>query len=135
MYTVLVPVKTQDRARKQASFVSGFPNADESVSVVLTHGFNEKEGEAPQAMQTPDRIDAVQAALDVFEKAGVETEVREIGTPVADRIITLANDLSVDQIVISGRRVNPVGKAVFGSVAQDVIIGADCPVTLVGAEE
>lgn len=134
MYTVLVPVKTEDRARMQASFVAAIPDAEESVTAVVTHSLEGVETDAPQAMRTPSRIDAVQVALDVLEEAGVETQVRETGSPVAESIVELAEELSVDQIVISGRRVNPVGKAVFGSVAQDVILGADCPVTLIGAE-
>jgi nucleotide-binding universal stress UspA family protein len=135
MYTVLVPVKTEDSARKQATFVTEIPEAGESVEAVLTHGFEGEETDAPQAMQTPGRIDAVLAAREVLEEAGVDTQVREIRTPVAQGICDLAEELSVDQIVISGHRVNPVGKAVFGSVAQDVLIDADCPVTLIGAEE
>lgn len=135
MYTVLVPVKTEESARKQASFVADIPDADGSVRAILTHGFEGEEAEAPQAMQRAGRIDAVQVAHEVLEDAGVETEVQEIGTPVAEGICDLAAELSVDQIVITGRRVNPVGKAVFGSVAQDVLIDADCPVTLIGADD
>jgi nucleotide-binding universal stress UspA family protein len=136
MYTVLLPVGTDgDSARKQAEFVVELPDAAASIRAVVTHAFEGEEDEAPTAMQRPDRVGAVREAVEFLEDAGVETSVRETSAPAADGICDLAGELDVDQIVISGRRVNPVGKAVFGSVAQDVLIDADCPVTLIGAEE
>ena len=39
-----------------------------------------------------------------------------------------AADVDADAICVSGRKRRPTGKAVFGSVTQDVILGTERPV-------
>lgn len=46
-------------------------------------------------------------------------------------LVGIARELEADLIVIGIRRRSPVGKLVLGSVSQDVILGADCPVLAV----
>lgn len=135
MYTVLLPVKGEASARRQAAFVAALPDAGKSVMAYVTHSFEGEEERAPEAMKRPSRVDAVRAALEVLEDAGVATEVRETPAPVADGIVDLAAELEVDQVVITGPQSNPVGKAVFGSVAQDVLLGCERPVTLIGSQK
>jgi len=52
----------------------------------------------------------------------------------ADRIVREAGDWSADLVVVGGRKRSPAGKAVFGSVAQEVMMNAPCPVTFVRDE-
>jgi nucleotide-binding universal stress UspA family protein len=49
----------------------------------------------------------------------------------ADAILSLANQAGADLVVIGGRRRNPVGKALLGSVTQRLILAAECPVLVV----
>jgi nucleotide-binding universal stress UspA family protein len=49
----------------------------------------------------------------------------------ADAILSLARQAGADLLVIGGRRRSPVGKAFLGSVTQNVILAADCPVLVV----
>lgn len=53
-----------------------------------------------------------------------------VGDP-SDEIVRYANEQGGRYIVISGRKRSPVGKAVFGSVTQDVLLEAERPVVTV----
>ncbi len=55
--------------------------------------------------------------------------------PPADGIVELADEFDADQIVMGSRKRSPTGKAVFGSVSQQVLLEADDPVTVVGSRE
>jgi len=53
----------------------------------------------------------------------------------ADTILSLADQAGADLLVIGGRRRSPVGKAFLGSVTQNLILGARCPVLVVKTPE
>lgn len=67
---------------------------------------------------------AGEAAEDVAPDA---TAVGLVGD-AADEIVRYAEREDARYIVIGGRKRSPVGKAVFGSVTQDVLLSADRPV-------
>lgn len=50
-----------------------------------------------------------------------------VGTP-ADEVVRYASDVSARYIVVAPKKRSPTGKALFGSVAQSVLLNADCPV-------
>lgn len=49
----------------------------------------------------------------------------------ANRIIQYSSEVDADYVVIGGRKRTPVGKAVFGSVSQAILLNVDCPTLLV----
>ena len=53
-----------------------------------------------------------------------------VGEP-ADEISGVAEEMDAHYVVIGGRKRTPVGKAVFGSVTQAVLLNTDCPVVTV----
>lgn len=53
-----------------------------------------------------------------------------VGKP-ADEILRLARELAVDLIVVGSHGVDPVAHLFVGSVAERVVRGATCPVTVV----
>jgi nucleotide-binding universal stress UspA family protein len=53
--------------------------------------------------------------------------------PAAEQLIHAAEEQAADLIVIGIRRRSPVGKLVLGSVSQDVLLRAECPVLAVKA--
>lgn len=74
---------------------------------------------------------AREIAAETIEEAGTGAEaVGLVGDP-ADEVLRYADEHDARFVVLAGRRRSPVGKAVFGSVAQDVLLGADQPVVTV----
>jgi len=47
-----------------------------------------------------------------------------------DAVLRIAEDRDCDHIFVTGRRRSPTGKAIFGDVAQSVILNYDGPVTV-----
>lgn len=66
--------------------------------------------------------------------SGVRHEIRQtMGRDVAEEILATARDVSADLVVLGLRHRTPVGKLLMGSVAQRVIMEAECPVIAVKA--
>ena len=63
---------------------------------------------------------------------GMTHEVRQaIGADVAEEILRVAAETDAAAIVIGMRHRTPVGKLIMGSVAQQVLLDAPCPVIAV----
>lgn len=62
----------------------------------------------------------------VHDPDDVEVDIR-VGDP-ADEITTYADEVGARYVVVGGRRRSPAGKALFGSVTQQVMLGASVPV-------
>lgn len=54
----------------------------------------------------------------------------KIGDP-GDQVVKVASEIDVRYLVIGGRRRSPVGKALFGSTTQSILLSANCPVMTV----
>lgn len=72
-------------------------------------------------------------ATEVFE--GLDVEYEAVGKIVdddghADAIIRTAENRDCDHVFVTGRRRSPAGKAIFGDVAQAIILNYDGPVTV-----
>lgn len=78
-----------------------------------------------QAARTARRV--VDATLDSAD--GVDV-VGRVGRP-AEEILAVAVEHDARYLVVGGRKRTPVGKAVFGSVTQSVLLEADRPVVTV----
>ena len=75
------------------------------------------------------------AAAALFEKAGVDVEIRQLpGSP--DRggeILAVMSEIRPELVVIGMRRRSPVGQLLVGSTSQRILRGAECPVLVVKA--
>jgi len=77
-----------------------------------------------------DRLESLQRS---FQKDGIECQAQVIvsyHTPGED-LVAFAKENDIEQIIIGIRRRSKVGKLVFGSTAQYVILEAPCPVLTV----
>lgn len=71
---------------------------------------------------------AERIAAEAVEEAGVEAEAVGLMGDPAEEIVSYAADRDASYVVIAGRSRSPVGKALFGSVVQSVLLTAECPV-------
>lgn len=88
--------------------------------------------------ETVQMAEIEETATDIAREAMKQTEsdatpVGLVGQP-ADEIVRYSQDQNARYIVIGSRKRSPVGKAVFGSVTQSVLLNADQPVVAVRDE-
>ena len=69
-----------------------------------------------------------------FDDADVDYIVHGRVGHHGEELVELAGEVDADRLVVGGRKRSPTGKAVFGSVAQEVMLEAPCPVTFVRAD-
>lgn len=84
-----------------------------------------------------DRIREVAAGIaeERVEAAGVAAEpVGLVGDP-SEEVVEYADEHDASYIVVGGRKHSPVGKALFGSVAQSILLEAHHPVVALAREE
>jgi len=141
MYRVLVAADDdEERAVAQAETLLSLPAAAAEVTAILLHVYEEIDLPADEGGsvyveelnrsldELRDPPETVDRLADRLDAAGVAAERREaVGDP-AEAVLTAAADVDADAILLGSRKRTPVGKAVFGSVSQDVILGADRPV-------
>lgn len=86
-----------------------------------------------------DEAQEIEAELEQFgtrlRTEGVDHNIRSFvrGNDPTEDLVTVAEETGAEMIVIGLRRRSPVGKLLLGSTAQEVLLGADCPVLAVKA--
>lgn len=152
MYRVLLPIaENESRARAQVETVLELPvdAGDLAVDILHVHegesttdpqwaageGFAESfDEEMAETVRTTDRLpSAVETAVDLLESSDHEFTVHERGGEPAVTIHEFAAEHDSDTIILGVSGQSPVGKVLFGSVAQAVILNSDRPVTVVPA--
>jgi nucleotide-binding universal stress UspA family protein len=100
--------------------------------------YRERLHARPDSEVTPatvaGRRESVRTLRSGLEERGFEVEVLGALGDRGDAIVREAEDWGADLLVVGGRKRSPTGKAVFGSVAQEVMMNAPCPVTFVRDE-
>ncbi|SFG92621.1 Nucleotide-binding universal stress protein, UspA family [Halopelagius inordinatus] len=140
MYHVLAAVDgNEDRVSKQLDTLRGLPGRDE-LEVTVLHVHEEIDVPADEAGRSViesinEDIDSLQGVPDAVYRAAEELETLGIQTDVATMrgdpvptILDAAEDVGADAILVAARERSPVGKAMFGSVTQGVILDSDVPV-------
>lgn len=131
------PPWTEQLARS----VVDIESADTEVEILYVFDEAEREttqrnlnlqGEVVETDELADRKEDVVLAESVLEEAGMQYEiVGAVDDDEAEAILDAAWELNVDRIYVFSKSRNPVGKAVFGSTIQDVILGAAVPVVVI----
>jgi nucleotide-binding universal stress UspA family protein len=143
MYRIVIPVDSdEERAMQAAEYVTGLledlTEDPGEVAVTVLNVFEEftavDDGSrvSSDELFDPDDVpDSAEAVRDALETVGLDVEVvRRHGEPAAE-IVDAADSTDAETIVLPTRTRSPVGKAVFGSVTQQVILETDIPVTVV----
>ncbi|MFC5134039.1 MULTISPECIES: universal stress protein [Haloferacaceae] len=124
MYDVLIAIDDDEaRATAQARAVANWPGADGGLTAHLCHVFTDN----PEGASV-NQLASVRRAREALEDAGVAVVHHEASGEPGPEIVDAADDVDADAICVSGRKRRPSGKAVFGSVTQDVILSSDVPV-------
>lgn len=114
------------------------------LNVLEEEAFDDRQRRREQQDSTylvdDGRSDAKNAAEQVVEATLGEANAEEVtvrgrvGEPV-NEILNEADRLDARYFVIGGRKRTAVGKAIFGSVTQSLLLNADLPVVTVMREE
>jgi nucleotide-binding universal stress UspA family protein len=124
MYDVLVAIDDdEERALAQARAIADLPGAVDGVTVHLCHVFRDN----PEGASV-NQLAAVRRASEALDEAGIGYDHYEASGDPGEEIVAAAEAIDADAICLSGRKRRPSGKAVFGSVTQNVILQSDRPV-------
>jgi len=100
-----------------------------TVGATAATGYLDAIGVAAEVESNSERASASTAA--VFDGSGASvTRQHPRGRPAA-QIVDVAKAVGADMIVIGRRGLNPVGELFLGSVSQQVLHAAPCPVLIV----
>jgi nucleotide-binding universal stress UspA family protein len=130
MYDVLIGLDNaaDERAVAQAEAIADLPHAADETTAHLCHVFRDN----PEGASV-HQISAVRRAREALEAAGVDCVHYEASGDPSDELLAAAEAVGANALCVSGRKRRPTGKAVFGSVTQDVVLGSDRPVIVVPA--
>lgn len=128
MYRILAAIGTdEERALEQATAIADLPST-EDVTVTLFHDFTDNTEGA-----SVHQVAAVRRAAERLEEAGIEVEYAESSGNAAKAILDTAAELDADLLCLAPQGRSPAGKALFGSVTQQVLLEADRPTLVIGA--
>jgi len=100
-----------------------------TVGATAATGYLDAVGVAAEVQSHAERASAATAA--VFDGCGASVTRRQPRGQPAAQIVDAAKAVEADMIVIGRRGLNPVGELFLGSVSQQVLHTAPCPVLIV----
>ncbi|WP_049891171.1 universal stress protein [Natrinema versiforme] len=137
--TIIASVDDEERSKavvKEAATLAD--RFDEPLHVVSVYEESEHDhllNEKVNIDEKPTDEDRKESARTVAERAseGISREREVIGRTgnTAEEILNYATEVDSRYIVLGGRKRSPVGKALFGSVTQSILLDADRPVVAV----
>lgn len=131
MYEIVLGIdNNEERALAQAETVADLPGAGEEIHATLFHDFTENPTGA-----SVHQVAAVRRAKERLEEAGISVTLDESSGDPATEILDLADEQDADIVCLAGRKRTPTGKAIFGSVTQEVILSTDRAVLVCSPEE
>ena len=138
----MVIVAAVDRSESAARVVAeadalaaAFDDEIHVVHVVSRSKFMNQRRTSAETGDEPSLDHIREVATDAAREAAASLDapseaVGLVGEP-ADRIVEYADEAGARYVVVSPRARSPTGKAVFGSVAQSVLLKSDVPVVTI----
>ncbi|GAB7017276.1 universal stress protein [Halostagnicola bangensis] len=124
MKTILLCIDTSvERTKTQVASITRQPFEESQTTVHIYHVFR-SDGEDADV----ESLSSVKKATELLEEEGFTVEVSQSGGDPARDIIEKAETLEAESISLVSRKRTPTGKALFGSVTQQVILESDTPV-------
>lgn len=122
--------------REAAELATAFDEPLHLVHVMSRSEFLDREMSSARERGRPVEMDEIRRlAADHARDAAtdIDTQYEAVGRvgDIVDNIANHAEKHDARYIVIGGRKRSPAGKAVFGSVAQDILLNSDRPVVAV----
>ncbi|WP_319575520.1 universal stress protein [uncultured Desulfobacter sp.] len=98
--------------------------------LVVTSMLEGTEKDQKKILEAENNLDQAQV---FFKEQGIACEKHLLirGMEPGEDIVAFANEKEVDEIIIGVKSRSNIGKLLFGSTAQTVILEADCPVVSV----
>ncbi|HQR71935.1 MAG TPA: universal stress protein [Burkholderiaceae bacterium] len=117
------------RPEGQAALDKGIEIAKERRERLMV--VNAGSGDDPSIADAID-VERIEKRL---RESGIEAEFKQFvrGKGTVDEILDLVESLPASLLVIGLRKRSSVGKLILGSVAQDILLSARCPVLAVKA--
>lgn len=126
MTTILLSVDTDiERANAQVDSLITLPIEKTETNVTLYHVFR-ADDEGADA----ENLKSVAEAKRRLEEAGFGVEVDQSSGDAVRNILEKSDEIDADIISLAGRNRSPTGKALFGSVTQNVVLKSDRTVLL-----
>jgi nucleotide-binding universal stress UspA family protein len=127
---ILVGYDQTDKASRALDLAVRHAKAFGAKVYILTSRSTGDNADLPDIEKDTECLEIAKKRL---EEAGVacETHLMIRGETPADDLIDFAEDNQVDEIIVGIAKKSRVGKLVFGSNAQYVILHAPCPVVTV----
>ncbi len=98
--------------------------------LVVTSMLEGTEKDQKKILESENNLDQAQV---FFKEQGIACEKHLLirGMEAGEDIVAFANEKEVDEIIIGVKSRSNIGRLLFGSTAQTVILEADCPVVSV----
>lgn len=130
--TVYGSDRTADIVREAERLARAFDDTVHFVHALTRSEFVDLGRTSAQAGDPLDMDQVRAAAADIAEESIVNVDVPYetvglVGDP-ANEIVEYADEQDARYIVVAPRSRSPAGKALFGSVAQSILLEANCPV-------
>ncbi|WP_138005399.1 universal stress protein [Halalkalirubrum salinum] len=130
MYTIVVGVDdVETHGTQLAEQVTALPGDPAEFDVHVLHSFEDNPSGA-----SATQVGSVRRFVEALDRTGIDVTVHEDSGEPGEAIRSLTTAVNADMILVGGRKRSPAGKALFGSVTQDIILNADRPVTVIRME-
>ena len=127
---ILVGYDGSNAAKEAIAVGVKHAKAFNATVLVVTSMLEGTEKDQKKILEAENNLDQAQV---FFKEQGIACEKHLLirGLEAGEDIVAFANEKEVDEIIIGVKSRSNIGKLLFGSTAQTVILEADCPVVSV----
>jgi len=129
MTELVVGTDTVESSEALAAYLRRVVEPEDTIYVVNSlEGGEDTSGDDVRAGEK-----AIEAVVDALEDLAVTVDTHQFvrGNEPVEDLMTFAQEVDADEFVVGIRKRTPVGKVVFGSTGQNLLLGTDLPVRCV----